>query len=484
MEPDFFFLLSVIPALSSALFKYYTEGPPKKSWDLKFHLAIALFRTNSRYLKLSVEQIQKTVDKVIIKVPFNITVKDVILDEEYRRKSITHLEKILKQYEDVLDEKWKESNDGRLRGEWTRVNEVDNVVVLYLHGGGFRTGTSKNARTITFKLAELTNSRVFAPNLRLSPQNQFPAALCDSIAAYLYLINPGPEAGFDPINPKIIVLSGDSSGGNLVFALLLFLRDAGLPLPAGSVILSPWTDLTHSMPSFWNAELNKIDLIPSKLGFYDIGAPSPASEEYFVTAKALADKIALKKPTMVSHPSFTEVPRFQLYCANEALAIPYVSPMLAESLGNLPPILCQVGGDEKLRDESILISYKAANPHEYQLPSYATKNFEKSPFKNPTKVILEVYDDMPHGWHALTFSEPSKIAFERCGDFIKRVTSIEDNNISMIDLVKEDLVPPSISVYPSLIAMRINTNGEIKELNEADRDCLKWDKIGIVPKET
>ncbi|CAG8798692.1 44265_t:CDS:2, partial [Gigaspora margarita] len=129
-------------------------------------------------------------------------------------------------------------------------------------------------------------------------------------------------------------------------------------------------------------------------------------------------------PTIVSHPSFTEVPRFQIYCANETLAIPYVSPMLAESLGNLPPILC-----------------------------------------------------------ALTFSEPSKVAFERCSDFIKRVTSIEDNNISMIDLVKEDLVPPSISVYPSLIAMRINTIGEIRELNETDRDCLKWDKIGIVPKE-
>ncbi|CAG8832616.1 10912_t:CDS:2, partial [Gigaspora margarita] len=177
MEPDFFFLLPVIPALSSALFKYYTEGPPKKSWDLKFHLAIALFRTNSRFMKLSIEQVQKTFDKVIIKVPFNITVKDVILDEEYRRKSITHLEKILKRYEDVLDEKWKESNDGRLRGEWTHVNEADNVVVLYLHGGGFRTGTSKNARIITFKLAELANSRVFAPNLRLSPQNQFPAAL-------------------------------------------------------------------------------------------------------------------------------------------------------------------------------------------------------------------------------------------------------------------------------------------------------------------
>ncbi|RIB18323.1 Alpha/Beta hydrolase protein [Gigaspora rosea] len=490
MEPDFFFLLPVIPALSSAVFKYYTEGPPKRSWDLKFHLTLALIKTNYRFMKLPVEQVQKIADKFTIKVPSNIIVKDVILDEEYKRKSITHLEKILKQYEDVLDEKWKKSNDGGLHGEWAHANKDDNVV-LYLHGGAFRAGTSKNARTITFKLAELANSRVFTPSLRLAPQNQFPAALCDAIAAYLYLINPGPEAGFDPINPKKIVLSGDSSGGNLVFALLLFLRDAGLPLP---VILftnqsttfsshdtqSPWTDLTHSMPSMWTAELDKIDTLPSKLGFFDIGAPSPAWEEYLVATKALAEKIALKKPTIVSHPSFTEVPRFQLYCANEALAIPYVRQVHQPYLKNF----VQVGGDERLRDETILTSYKAANPREYQLPSYATKNFEKSPFKNPTKVILEVYDDMPHGWHLLTFSEPSKIALERCSDFIKRVTSIEDNNISMIDLVKEDLVSPSISVSSSFIAMRINTNGEIRELNETDKDCLKWDKIGIVPKET
>ncbi|CAG8811766.1 27941_t:CDS:2, partial [Dentiscutata erythropus] len=152
-------------------------------------------------------------------------------------------------------------------------------------------------------------------------------------------------------------------------------------------------------------------------------------------------------------------------------------PMLAESLGDLPPILCQVGGVERLRDEGILLSYKAAYPHEYQLPSYATKNFEKSPFKNPTKVILEVYDDMPHCWQVYFSSKPSQVAIERCGDFIKRVTSIEDNNTSIDDLLKD--VSHSISISPSFIAMRVSTNGEIRELNKTDRDCLNWDKIGI-----
>ncbi|CAG8736941.1 4241_t:CDS:2, partial [Cetraspora pellucida] len=156
-------------------------------------------------------------------------------------------------------------------------------------------------------------------------------------------------------------------------------------------------------------------------------------------------------------------------------------PMLAESLGDLPPILCQVGGLEKLHDEAILFSHKAANPHDYQLPSYATKNFDKSPFKNPTKVILEVYDDMPHAWHIFSFSKPSQIALERCGDFIKRVINfIGSDNSSMIDLLQEEVVPYSQS--PSLVALRINKNGEVRDLDETDRDCLKWDKIGVVPK--
>ncbi|CAG8518692.1 17376_t:CDS:2 [Gigaspora margarita] len=74
------------------------------------------------------------------------------------------------------------------------------------------------------------------------------------------------------------------------------------------------------------------------------------------------------------------------------------------------------------------------------------------------------------------------IALERCGDFIKRVTSIKDNNISMIDLLKEDVISPSISISPSFVRMRVSVDGEIRELNKTDQDCLKWDKIGIVPK--
>ncbi|CAG8565788.1 14413_t:CDS:2 [Cetraspora pellucida] len=481
---SFFSFFEHIPTISSTVLKHYTEGPPKKSWDLKFHLAIALIKGNDRFSKTPIEQSQKEFEKhFALKTPPNITIKGVILDDEYRQKSKTYLEKILKPYDDVLDDKWKDPNDKGLYGEWLyineKINETDNVI-LYLHGGGFCFGSPKTIRIITQKFTELAGSRVFAPDYRLSPQSQFPAALCDSIAAYLYLINPGPNAGFEPINPKRIILAGESAGGNLVFTTILSLRDAELPLPAGAIVL---VDLTQSMPSKWNPELDKVDYVPSELDVFIKLPLSPAMNEFHADAKALADKIALKNPKIVSHPSFTEVPRFQLYCANEAIYnILISSPMLAESLGNLPPILCQVGGDEKFRDEAVLICHKAASPHEYQLPSYATENFEKSPFKKPTKVILEVYDDMPHAWHMFTFSKPSQIAIERCCDFIKRVASIEDNNTSTIDLIKEETVSPSISVSSLFIAMRVGTDGKIRELNETDRDCLKWDNIGVVPK--
>src|SRR5216683_7767343 len=67
--------------------------------------------------------------------------------------------------------------------------------------------------------------------------------------ADLYLIQPPVGAPHCPVNPNKIVICGDSSGGGLALALLQVIRDAGLPLPAGGVLVSPWCDLTHSFRS-------------------------------------------------------------------------------------------------------------------------------------------------------------------------------------------------------------------------------------------
>lgn len=45
------------------------------------------------------------------------------------------------------------------------------------------------------------------------------------------------------------MFAGDSAGGGLCITVLTILRDMGLPMPAGAVLISPWVDLTHSFPS-------------------------------------------------------------------------------------------------------------------------------------------------------------------------------------------------------------------------------------------
>ncbi|CAB4420459.1 unnamed protein product [Rhizophagus irregularis] len=205
-------------------------------------------------------------------------------------------------------------------------------------------------------LAKIANARVLVINYRLAPQNQFPAALQDALAAYLYLLNPPKDAGFEPLNPKNIVICGDSAGGGLSLALGLAIRDvcdSGLPSCAGIIGLSPWVDLTISTASILDDEC--------------------------------ADYIRNMKRGTANYAE-----------SQASLAIPYVSPMLAESLGDLPPLLLTAGGDDRFRDEAIYLAHRSSEPTKYKGPSYNAGKFEKSPFKTPTNTTLEIYEEMPH----------------------------------------------------------------------------------------
>nr|GAT56166.1 predicted protein [Mycena chlorophos] len=121
--------------------------------------------------------------------------------------------------------------------------------ILYSHGGGYYFGSVDQERYSLQRHARKINGRVFAINYRLAPQYPFPCALQDLIAAYLYLIRPPADAAHRPVNPSHIIVAGDSAGGGLTLALLQVLRDTGLPLPAGGILVSPWCDLAHSFPS-------------------------------------------------------------------------------------------------------------------------------------------------------------------------------------------------------------------------------------------
>ncbi|WVQ99705.1 hypothetical protein IAU59_006846 [Kwoniella sp. CBS 9459] len=140
--------------------------------------------------------------------------------------------------------------------------EMDRLrCMLYIHGGAYYWGSINTHRYTIWRYARKMHGRCFAVNYRKTPQYPFPCAIHDCLAAYVYLTNPPPGAQHRPVDPKSIILAGDSAGGGLVLALLQILRDTeGYELPAGAVLISPWSDLTHSFPSI--LQNTATDIVP------------------------------------------------------------------------------------------------------------------------------------------------------------------------------------------------------------------------------
>lgn len=118
-------------------------------------------------------------------------------------------------------------------------------VVLQLHGGGY-IGPMKNIyRHFAVRYSRLSmGGDVLTIDYRVAPEHPYPAALEDAVTAYRWLLD---EKNY---RPEQIVVAGDSAGGGLALALCLYLRDHNMPLPAGIIAMSPWTDLTLSGESY------------------------------------------------------------------------------------------------------------------------------------------------------------------------------------------------------------------------------------------
>lgn len=117
-------------------------------------------------------------------------------------------------------------------------------LVIYVHGGGFISGSPHTHAAMCARIAWLTGVEVFAPRYRLAPSAPFPACVNDIRAAWDGVMAKG-------YRPENIVLAGDSAGGNLVLGLLADLCAEGTR-PAGVVALSPVADFTFSGASIAN----------------------------------------------------------------------------------------------------------------------------------------------------------------------------------------------------------------------------------------
>ncbi|MEQ9517837.1 MAG: alpha/beta hydrolase [Parvibaculum sp.] len=241
---------------------------------------------------------------------------------------------------------------GRPIQTFTPLGQAPDVTLLYFHGGGYVMGSPTSHANLTARLATAAGARVVSFDYRMAPESPFPAAVDDGLAAYKALLDQG-------LAPSKLAIGGDSAGGGLTFATLIKARDAGLPMPAAAIGLSPWTDLTCS------------------------------SETY--TSRADADP-------MITSAGIAEIAG--VYLAGKPASDPLASPLLGDLKG-LPPMLLQVGDAEVLLDDS--------------------RSFEKKAQAAGVDCSLQIWDRMIHVWHAFFPMLPEgEQAIVQLGEFLEK----------------------------------------------------------------
>lgn len=181
--------------------------------------------------------------------------------------------------------------------------------VLYFHSGGYAAGSPGIAAQLAGRLSAAARLPFLIPAYRLAPEHPFPAALQDGLAAYRWLV--------EDRTPAALVVAGASAGGGLALATLVAARDAGIPLPAAAFLLSPWVDLSLSLPSM----------------------RAVASNDRTTSPDYLAELAALYAPGVDRHH-------------------PGISPLYAD-LHGLPPMHIEVGSEERLVDDSRELDQRA-----------------------------------------------------------------------------------------------------------------------------
>ena len=283
-----------------------------------------------------------------------------------------------------------ETTVGSMYAEWIRVDRPHSgkKIILYCHGGGYSTGSPLYARTLTTKLASLLSMDVFCFDYRLAPEHPYPAAVDDAQAAWDYLMLQGYGA-------KDIFVAGDSAGGNLALALGLRLKEQKRMLPAGFVLMSPWTDLTVS----GKTHETKADVDPVLNQNY----LNEMIENYVPQAKKVQEQETADLQaagTEEGKPGAKPVSsNFEELFDTEYLQNPEISPLFGDFTG-FPPTYIQVGELEVLMSDSTMLQKKMS--------------------KDGVSVSLDTYKNM---WHVFQMG-PFKTAVEaiqKCGEFIYSV---------------------------------------------------------------
>ena len=245
---------------------------------------------------------------------------------------------------------------GGVKAEWiTAPNAAADRAILYLHGGVYIMGSINTHRELIARLSKAAQARILALDYRLAPEHPFPAPVEDATAAYRWMLEQG-------LKPSRIAVAGDSAGGGLTVAALVAFRDAGLPMPAAGIPISPWVDL----------------------------------EAIGESMKTRSSQDPIVKPEMIR-----EIAR--VYLAGQNPRSPLAAPLYAD-LHGLPPLLIHVGDAEALLDDSKRLAERAK--------------------AGGVDVTLEVWPEMPHVWHLFAhFLPEGQQAIDRAGEFVRKLTA-------------------------------------------------------------
>jgi acetyl esterase len=249
-------------------------------------------------------------------------------------------------------------NDREIAGIPVRVYEHDAAptgLVVYFHGGAFCIGGIGLMDNVARELAHATGAAVISVEYRLAPEHPYPAGLDDCEAVTRWAIAHASEFG---ASSDRVVVAGESAGGNLSAAVALRLRgEAGARL-AGQVLIYPvvagWGERFPSRDEFDGLVIN---------------TKSPAVGDAYTGGRDLN-------------------------------ADPFVAPLNATSLADLPPAIVVLGGCDPLRDEGRI--------------------FARRLHDDGVAVEEMCCAGQPHGF--VNFGFPAAAAaFERIGAFVRGV---------------------------------------------------------------
>jgi epsilon-lactone hydrolase len=224
-------------------------------------------------------------------------------------------------------------------------------VLMFLHGGGFQMGSLRSDGELAARLGRAAGMRVLFPEYRLAPEDPFPAAIDDALTAWHWLRTS------QDLPAASMAVVGDSAGGGLAAALLVAVRDAGQPLPAAAVLMSPTVDLTSSGASMTER----------------------ADQDPFSTP-ALLRQLASD------------------YLAGADPKTPLASPLFA-SLSGLPPLLIQAGTADLLLSDAERLAAAAR--------------------RAGVDVTLHIGEGLPHVYPIMLGTPEAAQATEQTGNFLR-----------------------------------------------------------------